>query len=633
MRHLSQAACAALCATLALPAFAHDDHARHFPSERLEPGVDREAIINTSWASVPQHLEWDAALLFGYSNDPLFTYQVSPLGSPIDRKDVLVENRLTGHLTGAIGLFNWLQIGAELPVLMFQQRDETRAPQSDQGEALGVAGIGDLRIYPKARLLRQRDGAPLDIGFQAPFTLPTGQATDYFGEQGFTVTPTILASREFGLLDGTLRVAANLGTRFRTEKAVVDDQNIAGTEFIGRFGASYVFMVEEDRPTEFGISIATASEIEGFAEEIPVRNPAEVLAEVDHTLFGPLSVFLGGAVGIIAGHGGPDFRVFSGLRFASRSAPDRDGDGIEDRKDKCIDQPETKNGFEDDDGCPDVDDSDGDGIRDGDDKCVDVPEDKDGFEDEDGCPDDDHDHDGIANDADKCPNDAEDKDGFEDDDGCPDLDNDNDGVKDADDKCPNDAEDKDGFEDADGCPEDDNDKDGTKDSKDKCPLEAGPKENHGCPDTDRDGDTVVDRLDNCPDLAGSPENNGCLVKQLVVLRAEKLEILDKVFFKTGSDVIENKSYKLLDNVAEVLKNHTELSHVRVEGHTDNTGSAETNKDLSDRRAKSVVRYLVEKGVETARLVGEGFGQDKPIGDNTTDEGRGQNRRVEFIVVE
>jgi outer membrane protein OmpA-like peptidoglycan-associated protein len=82
-------------------------------------------------------------------------------------------------------------------------------------------------------------------------------------------------------------------------------------------------------------------------------------------------------------------------------------------------------------------DTDGDGIPDALDKCPNEPEDKDGFEDEDGCPDLDNDHDGIPDALDKCPNEPEDKDGFEDEDGCPDLDNDKDGIPDASDLCPN----------------------------------------------------------------------------------------------------------------------------------------------------------------------------------------------------
>lgn len=98
-------------------------------------------------------------------------------------------------------------------------------------------------------------------------------------------------------------------------------------------------------------------------------------------------------------------------------------------------------------------DSDEDGVADQDDKCPDLPEDKDGFQDEDGCPDNDNDEDGINDTRDACPNEPEDFDGFEDSDGCPDPDNDKDGIPDSLDKCPNQPEDIDGYQDDDGCPD------------------------------------------------------------------------------------------------------------------------------------------------------------------------------------
>ena len=122
-------------------------------------------------------------------------------------------------------------------------------------------------------------------------------------------------------------------------------------------------------------------------------------------------------------------------------------------------------------------DSDGDGIIDKLDKCPNEPEDKDGFQDEDGCPDPDNDQDGILDKVDKCPNQAEDKDGFEDEDGCPDPDNDKDGLADAEDKCPNEA----GPKENGGCPDKDSDGDGVVDRLDRCPTVPGPADNQGCP--------------------------------------------------------------------------------------------------------------------------------------------------------
>ncbi len=100
-----------------------------------------------------------------------------------------------------------------------------------------------------------------------------------------------------------------------------------------------------------------------------------------------------------------------------------------------------------------IKDSDGDGIADSEDQCPNQPEDFDGYQDTDGCPDVDNDGDGILDVNDQCPNQPEDFDGYQDTDGCPDLDNDGDGILDKDDKCPNEAETFNGYEDSDGCPD------------------------------------------------------------------------------------------------------------------------------------------------------------------------------------
>jgi outer membrane protein OmpA-like peptidoglycan-associated protein len=113
---------------------------------------------------------------------------------------------------------------------------------------------------------------------------------------------------------------------------------------------------------------------------------------------------------------------------------------------------------------------------------------------------------------------------------------------------------------------------------------------------------------------------------------EKIEILEKVFFATGSARIQRKSFNLLDQVSSILKAHKELAKVRVEGHTDSQGNDASNLKLSQRRADSVVKYLVKAGVDEARLIGEGFGETAPVADNSTREGRDANRRVEFVIV-
>ena len=247
----------------------------------------------------------------------------------------------------------------------------------------------------------------------------------------------------------------------------------------------------------------------------------------------------------------------------------------------------------------------------------------------------DADGDGIQDDLDMCPTEAEDMDGFEDEDGCPDLDNDGDGIADVDDKCPNDPEDMDGFEDEDGCPDPDNEGDGILDVDDQCPNDPGPPENNGCPDPDRDGDGVPDRIDNCPDQPGTVENQGCQAKQLVVIGEDQLEILEKVYFRKGSAKLQKRSWALLDNVAAVLIAHPEIKKIRVEGHSDKSGSLNYNMILSKKRANTVVRYLVGRGqVSRSRLVAVGYGPKKPLIENPKSaEEAALNRRVEFHIVD
>lgn len=118
---------------------------------------------------------------------------------------------------------------------------------------------------------------------------------------------------------------------------------------------------------------------------------------------------------------------------------------------------------------------------------------------------------------------------------------------------------------------------------------------------------------------------------LVVLRKEKIEIKKQVHFATASDVILPDSAPLLDQIAALILENDRLKRIRVEGHTDDQGDDAYNLNLSDRRAKSVMRALLERGVQSERLGAVGFGETRPIGDNKKPAGRAQNRRVEFMI--
>ncbi|HET9572042.1 MAG TPA: OmpA family protein [Bacteroidales bacterium] len=107
--------------------------------------------------------------------------------------------------------------------------------------------------------------------------------------------------------------------------------------------------------------------------------------------------------------------------------------------------------------------------------------------------------------------------------------------------------------------------------------------------------------------------------------------LDNVQFKSGSNVLIPSSYIMLDQVAGILKTNTQWTTLRIAGHTDNVGADANNLKLSQARAAAVKKYLVSKGVPTAKMVSIGFGETKPIATNDTPEGRQQNRRVEFEI--
>lgn len=251
---------------------------------------------------------------------------------------------------------------------------------------------------------------------------------------------------------------------------------------------------------------------------------------------------------------------------------DTDGDGVADGDDTCPSEAEDKDGFEDDDGCPEDQDTDGDGIADSVDQCRDEAEDRDNHQDEDGCPEADNDADGILDASDQCPNEAEDKDGFQDDNGCPDLDNDADGVADTADQCPSEPETANGFQDADGCP-------------DTLPAEVA-------------------------SFSGAIEG---------------------IRFQSGAAKIRPSSFKSLDNAVKVFTQYSDL-RIQVQGHTDNKGAEDVNTKLSQDRAQAVVDYLISKGIAADRLEAKGFGPAVPVGDNATAKGRETNRRVEFKLI-
>ena len=302
------------------------------------------------------------------------------------------------------------------------------------------------------------------------------------------------------------------------------------------------------------------------------------------------------------------YAIGEGMGSSVKKAKDKDEDGVPDKYDLCKNTEPKYRRFVDSVGCPA--DTDKDGILDADDKCPDVA----GPEQFKGCPD--ADGDGIQDKLDACPNQAGDA-KFN---GCPDTDGD--GVSDKDDACPTTA----GLAAFGGCP--DTDGDGVEDRNDKCPTLAGAIAGEGCPDTDGDG--VFNNIDKCPDVAGAVANKGCPeIKKEVI---QKIALAAKgINFETGKAVITASSFKSLDDLVTLLNSYPGAS-VEIQGHTDNNGTPESNKTLSQDRANSVKRYLSAGGVSEARMTAIGYGQELPLADNKTEAGKTKNRRVDFKLV-
>ncbi len=529
----------------------------------------------TSTADGQGHKRFGIMIYIDYNDDALVFEQANN-----GITSSVVHRQLTGHINWNLGLWDHLVLYMDIPYHFIIDEGQGAAAGLPGGATGPFAGLlpngahfGDIYFGARGNILGTRSDV-FQLALQATMTVNTSSLADDQQRYAGQVDESPFLGGWFEIL-----MTFNAGDVVRIPiqagyKLGTKGQLVADNLFVGNeftFGGGLLLMIAQD---QFMIS---AEAFGRTAANSTVKfwtreeTPVEVLGGFKYLHPKGFVVGVSGSAGVTPGYGAPDWRGVGMIGFT-------------------MPEPEK------------VLDTDGDGMLD---------------------------------DVDQCPNEPEDFDGFQDEDGCPDLDNDGDGVLDVNDGCPNDAEDIDGFEDEDGCPDPDNDGDGILDVDDQCPNEPGLPENNGCPDPDRDGDGVPDRVDNCPDEPGTVENHGCQEAQLVVLGAGRLEILEKVYFKTGSARLQKRSYALLDNVAKVMNAHPEIDIIRVEGHSDSTGSLKFNMRLSKKRADTVVRYVVGRGkVAKERLISEGFGPTRPlVPDAKTKEDLAQNRRVEFHIVD
>ncbi|MCE9574630.1 MAG: OmpA family protein [Deltaproteobacteria bacterium] len=475
------------------------------------------------------------------------------------------------------------------------------------------SGPLDVRVTAKYALTTSKS---LSSALIVTAGVPFGEDQMFLGDAGPVIEPKLAIDYRLDKIKST-RIVANLGARLRKRtvleaydpntqtdldsKVVLD----VGSELMAGVGAQWELSprialgVEDvvfipltaaslgDCAAADGRRCSSLMSSDYFAGGKAGDFASYAVAGATVRASGSLALQVMGGAGYL-GHRGDQFHVTIGAVWSPQPAgsgdlgrADKDGDEIPDTIDVCPDDPEDRDGYQDDDGCPELD-NDGDGVPDVNDACANEPEDKDDFQDDDGCPDRDNDGDSIPDVTDKCPNDKEDLDGYEDDDGCPEEDNDGDGFPDGTDKCPNDPETVNGVDDDDGCPD-------TR-------TQTGPEE-------------AADRIN---------------------LRGNKIE------FGGNTATLTNASKVILGQVGQLIKDRGLT--VRVEVHvalgtrSKNAGviarQKKADKALSSRRAQAVLDYLVAQGVPLAQLQAVGLGSDRPLGNNPPDDPL--NERVDFI---
>lgn len=453
--------------------------------------------------------------------------------------------------------------------------------------------FGDLRLGARW-LAYSRAGLPvgdLDVALRALYAAPTAGKGAWLGGSGLQIDLGVIASLRSADVDVDVELA--LRARPLETLSVVSVDPATGSPRLDNDGqqlrdvvlASGSRLLARGRVARAWGDQRIVSALEGQLQldidpgASSGQSLAEGLAVAELPLDrGALRFFaaVGGAA--TGGWGSPQLRMIAGLRVRpDRMAADRDNDTIDDRDDRCPDVAEDLDGFEDADGCPDLDD-DGDGIPDTIDRCRLEAEDKDGYEDADGCPDDDDDGDGVPDAADRCPRVAEDVDGFEDSDGCPDPDNDGDGIADIDDLCPNAAENINNYEDADGC----------------------------------------------PDIAPAP---------LVSIAPGRLLLARPLRFLPGSSTLAPAGLPTIAAVIALLRAHKEISALEVAVFLDDAGTIDDRIALTQARAETIKAMLLRgSGLEDHQIRAVGMADKLAIAGNADAEGRSRNRRVEFRIL-
>jgi OOP family OmpA-OmpF porin len=558
-----------LAVTVVALALARPALAQSLALDRFEPAPAGDRMFGVPSPYAAGSFTPHLMLLGDYAHDPL-VLRVLPSNADAG---AVVQSQLYLNLDAGFALWNRVMFDVDVPVAVLQSGNSP----SGQGETFSSpssAQFGDLRLGARVTLWGKYHDA-FQVALGGYLWLPTGAKGSFVSAGTVRGEPQLIVG---GRVVERMVWSAALGPELQGSSTypATGAASAGGVEQGSMFhwGAGLGFLMLPSRHLQLGAEASGDLVLRDIEKR---TTNAELLFDARYRFLNNFEAAAGAGPGLTSGIGTPDFRAVLSIAFTPEQKLDRDHDGIVDSEDACPDEPGVPDADPSKNGCPPPppppSDRDHDGILDTDDACPDVP----------GVPDPDPAKNG-------CPP--------------PPPDRDHDGIPDSLDACP----------DVPGVPN------------------ADPKKN-GCP-SDRDGDGIIDSEDACPDEPGprnpDPKQNGCPV---VHVTQTEIIALEQVQFDTGKATIKAVSDPLLDKVADVLKSHVEIIRVEVQGHTDNKGTAQLNKKLSQARADAVMKALIGRGIDKGRLTAKGYGQDVPIADNNTDEGRQQNRRVQFNILE
>ncbi len=595
------AACALSLGLFAATIPAHADTG--FQLERYEPTPAGE------WFFAVQHpwyssTRWFAGgLTLDYGHDPLVAGTRDNNGT-FHETTAIIEHQLVGHVDVAGSFLDRVQLSGSLPVVLYEGGHAV-----DGIAPLSGAAIGDIRLGAMVRVFGQPDRAPISLSLGGNIWIPVGTNHDDAGDQKVRGDLKVALN---GLVAHHLRYAFNGGVLLRKTQHIgdvtVQSGNTVGHELQLSAAVGYA-----DEVRRFNIgpeAVLGTIVVDGKAFEKSYTG-LEVMLGGNYNIAHLINIGAAVGLGALREPGTPDVRAIFRIAYAPfrkpGPPPDRDHDGYADKDDDCPDQPAGPHPDLMRKGCP-LPDADGDGVPDEADLCPTTPA---------------GDHPDAARPGCPAPPVVEDTD--------------KDGVPDSIDLCPMEAAGDHPDPLRKGCPFKDQDNDGVPDDEDLCPKEpAGahpdPKR-AGCPWKDQDGDGIPDDVDACPDRPGMPDpdpaRNGCPHAEV---RKGTTTVLQTVYFARNKATILEKSFEMLTEIAKTLLANKQIKKVSIEGHADDTGTAQFNLQLSQKRAKSVREFLIKKGVKPSRLTSTGFGSTRPVTQETTEEARATNRRVEFRIV-